>query len=333
MAAGSTQETWLRNDLRNSTKPCTAAYWHHPLFTRGTHSNSTQVRPLWQALYDFKADLILVGHDHNYQRYAPQDPTGKADPNGIRQLLVGTGGKSMYGFSRDMPNVETSQTGTHGVLKLSLTATGYTGDFVPVEGRTWSDNFSATCKPKGTGGGETVWSDDFETAKGWTTNPAGTDTATTGAFERGDPETTTDSSQTKQLGTAASGVNCLVTGRLAGSSAGTYDVDAGVTSARSPQITLPSTGRLTLTTKWSTGFGANATSEDYLKVTVVGSGGQVVVLDQRGSGAHSAGSWRTATADISALAGQTVRVHVEAADPGTASLVEAQIDDVLITKA
>ncbi|GAA3805736.1 hypothetical protein GCM10022226_27300 [Sphaerisporangium flaviroseum] len=174
-----------------------------------------------------------------------------------------------------------------------------------------------------------VWSDDFETAKGWTVDPGGTDTATTGRWERGDPEATT-SSGTKQLGTTTSGANDLVTGRLAGAAAGDYDLDGGTTTIQSPSITLPSAGPLRLSLSWYLAHGSNSSSADYLRVRIVGSTTSTV-LQQLGAAANRDGSWSTATADISAFAGQSVRVVVEAADASTASLVEAGVDDVKIT--
>src|SRR6185436_8697697 len=125
------------------------------------------------------------------------------------------------------------------------------------------------------GGGTVVFSDDFETNQGWTTNPNGTDTATTGQWERGNPEDT-NSGGAKQLGTTTSGVNDLVTARLAGASAGVNDVDGGVTSIRSPAITLPSTGTLTLTFNQYLAHGSNATNADFLRVSVVGTTTSVV---------------------------------------------------------
>ncbi|MCK2245471.1 MULTISPECIES: metallophosphoesterase [unclassified Crossiella] len=143
------QLAWLKDRLRTNTKQCVAAYWHHPLFTLGSHSGETKARPLWQALYDAKADLVLVGHDHNYQRFAPQSPDGKADPAGLRQVLVGTGGKSNYNFSRTIPNVEAKDAKSNGVLKLTLSGTGYKGDFVPVSGQSYKDSFTGSCHAKG----------------------------------------------------------------------------------------------------------------------------------------------------------------------------------------
>jgi hypothetical protein len=176
----------------------------------------------------------------------------------------------------------------------------------------------------------TVFEDDFEADRGWTRNPSGTDTATAGLWERGDPEATT-SSGTKQLGTTTSGVNDLVTGRLAGSSAGVHDVDGGSTSMRSPAIALPATGTLTLTFRYYLAHGTNATSADYLRVRVVGATTSTV-LDVAGAASNRNAAWSTATADVSAYAGQTVRILIEAADAGTASLVEAAVDDVRITR-
>jgi extracellular elastinolytic metalloproteinase len=188
-------------------------------------------------------------------------------------------------------------------------------------------NVPASCQG---GGGTTVFSDTFETSLGWQTNPNGTDTATTGAWERGDPEAT-DSSGPKQLGTTVSGVNDLVTARLAGASAGVNDIDGGVTSIRSPAIALPATGTLTLSFSYYLAHGSNATAADFLRVSVVGSSTSVV-FQRLGAAADVDGVWATATASLNSFAGQTVTLLIEAADAGTASLVEAGIDDVRITQ-
>jgi carboxypeptidase T len=176
----------------------------------------------------------------------------------------------------------------------------------------------------------TVYSDTFETSTGWTVNPGTADTATTGAWERGDPEDTT-SSGAKQLGAPVSGTNDLVTGRLAGTAAGDFDVDGGITSIQSPPITLPSTGALSLSLSWYLAHGSNASSADYLRVRVVGTT-TTTVLNQTAAATNRNGAWATATADLNAFAGQTVRIVVDAADASGASLVEAGIDDVRITQ-
>lgn len=176
-----------------------------------------------------------------------------------------------------------------------------------------------------------VWSDDFESATGWTVNPSGTDTATTGQWERGDPQATT-SSGAKQLGDAVSGTNDLVTGRLAGASAGDYDIDGGTTSIRSPAITLPSSGTLTLSLSWYLAHGSNASSADFFRVSVIHSGGTTGLFTQTGSATNRNGAWSSGSWNLSGYAGQTVRILIEAADAAGASLVEAGVDDVRITR-
>jgi extracellular elastinolytic metalloproteinase len=192
-----------------------------------------------------------------------------------------------------------------------------------------TNGFSIPASCQG-GGGTVVFNDTFETALGWQTNPNGTDTATTGAWERGDPEATADNGA-KQLGTTTSGVNDLVTARLAGASAGVNDIDSGVTSIRSPAIALPATGTLTLTFNQYLAHGSNATSADFLRVSVVGTTTSVV-FQRVGAAANLNGAWAAASANLTPFAGQTVRLLIEAADAGTASLVEAGIDDVRITQ-
>jgi hypothetical protein len=147
MSAGSAQEQWLRADLAANTKPCTIAYWHHPRFSSGsTHGNATATQPLWQALYDAGAEIVISGHEHNYERFAPQTPDGTADPaRGIREFVVGTGGSSHYGFGTPIANSEIRDGATYGVLKLVLHPTGYDWAFVPAAGGTFTDSGSAAC--------------------------------------------------------------------------------------------------------------------------------------------------------------------------------------------
>jgi hypothetical protein len=176
-----------------------------------------------------------------------------------------------------------------------------------------------------------VFSDDFETNTGWTTDPSGTDTATLGAWERGDPQSTT-SDGVKQQGTTVSGVNDLVTGRLSGSSAGAFDLDGGRTSVRSPAITLPPTGTLTLTFSFYFAHGTNSSSADYFRAMIVGSSGTTTVFQELGSTTDDDAAWTTATVNLSQFAGQTIRIVFEAADASGASLVEAAVDDVKIVR-
>jgi PKD repeat protein len=146
-AAGSPQEQWLRADLAASTKMCTVAYWHHPLWTsvQGRNTN-TAIRPLWNALYELGADLIINGHDHVYERFAPMRPDGTADATfGLRQITVGVGGEGTYNFGNIGPNSEVRDNSTLGVIKLTLSATGYAWQFIPVPGGTFMDAGSGNC--------------------------------------------------------------------------------------------------------------------------------------------------------------------------------------------
>jgi carboxypeptidase T len=177
----------------------------------------------------------------------------------------------------------------------------------------------------------TVYADDFETATGWTTNPSGTDTAVTGAWQRADPAATS-SGVALQLGTTTSGVNDLVTGATAGSTAGANDVDGGVTSVRSPAITLPATGTLTLSARWYLAHLNNSSNADFFRIRVVAGTTTTTVFQQLGAATNRAGSWGTATVDLAAFRGQSVRLLIETADAATASLVEAGVDDVRITQ-
>jgi hypothetical protein len=173
-----------------------------------------------------------------------------------------------------------------------------------------------------------VYSDTFETDTGWARNPSGTDTATSGLWERGDPQSTS-SSGLKQLGNTVSGVNDLVTGRLSGSSSGVHDLDGGRTSIQSPPIVLPASGTLSMTFSYYFAHGSNSSSADYLRVTIVGTS-QSTVFEERGAANDDDAVWATTTVDVSAFAGQTVRILIEAVDASGASLVEAAIDDVKI---
>jgi Zn-dependent metalloprotease len=179
--------------------------------------------------------------------------------------------------------------------------------------------------------GTTVFSDDFETATGWTANPTTTDTATAGQWVRGNPEGTSSGGVTLQLGTTVNGSNDLVTGAAAGGSAGTADVDGGVTSVQSPPITIPN-GSVSLSFAWYLAHLDNATSADFFRVSVVtGTGATTQVFQQVGAATNRAGAWATANVNLSGFAGQTIRLRIEAADAATPSLVEAGVDDVRIT--
>jgi len=144
MAEGSAQHEWLKNDLASSGARCTLAYWHKPRFTAGRYDDFTFTTPIWRLLYAAKAEVVLNGHDHNYQRYALLTPEGSAAPvRGIREFVVGTGGRSLYDVSRD-PRREAVQARVLGVLQLTLRPAGYDWSFIPVSG-SYSDSGSADC--------------------------------------------------------------------------------------------------------------------------------------------------------------------------------------------
>lgn len=145
----SPQVRWLKEDLAaNDDKSCTLAYMHHPFFTSGRYRpGDPEVKRLWDALYDAGADVVLSAHDHNYQRFAPQNPDGKLDPeHGVRQFVVGTGGKSHYEIKTALPNSEVQDDETYGVLRLALHPDGYDWRFIPVEDGSFTDSGHGRCR-------------------------------------------------------------------------------------------------------------------------------------------------------------------------------------------
>jgi chitodextrinase len=146
--ATSEQVTWLKNDLASTTKACVLAYWHKPRFTSGTgHSSDSSFDPFWQALYAANAEIVLSGHVHNYERFAPQNPAGGADPmRGIREFVAGTGGRNHYSKGSPIANSEVQNDNTFGVLKLTLHPNGYDFEFVPdTSSGSFTDAGSGAC--------------------------------------------------------------------------------------------------------------------------------------------------------------------------------------------
>jgi 3',5'-cyclic AMP phosphodiesterase CpdA len=142
----SAQAQWLAADLAAHPAACTLAYWHRPVFSSGSvHGNDPHMQTIWDILAQAGADVILTGHDHIYERFAPQTSDGAADPRGIREFVVGTGGASLYGLGSVKPNSEVRGVGTYGVLKLKLHASAYDWEFIPVEGGDFGDSGSAAC--------------------------------------------------------------------------------------------------------------------------------------------------------------------------------------------
>jgi hypothetical protein len=145
MEAGSSQHSWLRKDLAASKTRCTLAYWHKPRYTSGKYDDFTSTTPLWQLLYADGAELVLNGHDHNYQRYRPMDPHGQTDTGrGIREIVVGTGGAGLYSLGSDSRR-EAAQDRAHGVLEVTLRPEGYDWTFHPVSG-SFRDSGAASCR-------------------------------------------------------------------------------------------------------------------------------------------------------------------------------------------
>ena len=143
--ARSAQGGWLAADLAASTARCTVAIWHQPRFSSGEHGNDPQVAPFWDALYAAGADVVINGHDHDYERFKPQTPAGAADlDRGIREFVVGTGGTPLRPFASSKPNSDIRAAVSFGVLKLTLHPTGYDWAFISTTG-TFSDSGSASC--------------------------------------------------------------------------------------------------------------------------------------------------------------------------------------------
>lgn len=146
--AGTPQYEWLRQDLAANARSCVLAYWHHPRFSSAQYSDDIRYESFWQLLYDAKAEIVLNGHDHNYQRYVPLTPQGAVASDGIREFVVGTGGKDHGGAQPLVPGPATrvvANGDTFGILKLTLRPNGYDWRFVPEAGRTFTDAGSGVC--------------------------------------------------------------------------------------------------------------------------------------------------------------------------------------------
>ena len=142
---GSEQGRWLAADLAASSATCTVAIWHKPRFSSGEHGNDASVAPFWNALHPAAVDVVVNGHDHDYERFAPQDPDGTEDTlNGIRQFVAGTGGTALRPFDDTVANSERRDARTHGVFKLTLHEASYDWEFIPASGD-FSDEGTAPC--------------------------------------------------------------------------------------------------------------------------------------------------------------------------------------------
>lgn len=145
MSAGSPQEQWLRKDLAENASRCTLAFWHHPLFSSGFHKGNASVAPLWRALQEAGAEIVIAGHDHHYERFAPQNASGVAETRGLRQFIVGNGGRSLFPALFAVANSEKRYDTGYGVLRLVLGETRYEWKFIPVIPGDFSDEGTGEC--------------------------------------------------------------------------------------------------------------------------------------------------------------------------------------------
>ena len=144
---GSAQEGWLRADLAAHRNRCTLAFMHHPRFSSGyDQAKNVELDALWRALFAARADVVLSGHDHVYERFAPQDPDGRASANGLREFVVGTGGFNHHPFLAVLRNSQVRNSSTFGVLMLTLRETSYSWRFVPEAGASFTDSGSDSCR-------------------------------------------------------------------------------------------------------------------------------------------------------------------------------------------
>jgi len=148
MERNSKQLKWLRRDLAENPSTCALAYWHIPLFSSGAHGNHPELRDIWQALHEAGVEVVVNGHDHDYERFAPQDSRGNPDPErGIRAFVVGTGGAGVYRFKKVAKNSEVRQWESYGVIKFTLHPDRYDWEFVTAKGEPFEDRGSAQCVP------------------------------------------------------------------------------------------------------------------------------------------------------------------------------------------
>jgi hypothetical protein len=141
----SPQAAWLRSTLAAQPARCTLVYWHHPVFSSGKHGSNGHMRAAWQIAQEAGADVVLVAHDHLYERFAPQNADGRRDAAGMRQFTVGTGGAPSYAVRAPAPNSEIVGT-DEGVLRMTLKSDGYDWQFMPIAGKSFADAGSAVCR-------------------------------------------------------------------------------------------------------------------------------------------------------------------------------------------
>ena len=147
VSSTSAQARWLKNDLAANPKRCVLAYWHSPRWSSGSrHGSDSSMQTLWKILYDAGAEVVISGHEHNYERFKQMNASGSAASSGLRQFVVGTGGAGLYSFGSAKSTSEVRNSSTYGVLKLTLNSTSYSWRFVPVAGKTFTDSGTTNCR-------------------------------------------------------------------------------------------------------------------------------------------------------------------------------------------
>ncbi len=147
VSAASAEIAWLKADLAAHPRRCVLAYWHEPRWSSGaTHGSSTKVQTLWSTLYNAGAELVINGHDHEYERFTQMNASGQAVKSGMREFVVGTGGGSLYHFGTILSTSQVHNSSTYGVLKLTLNPTSYSWQFIPVAGKTFTDSGTTNCR-------------------------------------------------------------------------------------------------------------------------------------------------------------------------------------------
>ena len=135
---GSPQERWLRRDLTRDPRKCVLAYWHRPRYSSGLHGSDSSLQPLWQALADHHADVVVTGHDHDYERFAPKQE--------IREFVVGTGGRSLYPFRLTTESGSQVRADAYGVIAFTLHRRSYDFQFIPAAGESFRDRGTFACR-------------------------------------------------------------------------------------------------------------------------------------------------------------------------------------------
>jgi hypothetical protein len=242
-APGSPQEQWLKADLAAHSNACTLAYWHHPRFSSGRNGDNSIVGPFWDDLYQGGAEVVLNGHDHDYERFAPLNPSGQPEPTqGIREFVVGTGGAELRAFNRIHPTSEVQLAGMNGVLQMTLHPDSYDWQFVTAPDGIVADAGSATCHGAPSGSPTN------------TPGTAGTTTSATTGATTGTANITSTTSATTGTTTGATDIT-RTTGTATGTTTGTTAGSTGTTGTTTSATTGTTTGATDITRTTGTATG------------------------------------------------------------------------------